>query len=196
MSSTTPTQDPQIQYVQVPTPKKKHALRNSLIGGVALLALIGGCSAAMSGGSDSGAEKYPVVTSSQSADTGQPGAESSTKAPAKPVEKAKPAQPKMTKSQEQAIGSAQSYLEFQAFSRKGLIKQLSSDAGEGFPKKDAIYAVDHIKVDWNQQAAKSAKSYLEFQHFSRKGLIEQLESDAGEGFTHAQAVYGVNKAGL
>ncbi len=104
--------------------------------------------------------------------------------------------PAMTKSQEQAIRSAESYLSFTAFSRKGLIRQLSSSAGEGFSKADATYAVDHIKVDWNEQAARSAKSYLAFTSFSRAGLIRQLESSAGEGFTHAQAVYGVNKAGL
>lgn len=104
--------------------------------------------------------------------------------------------PAMTASQEQAIGAAESYLEFTAFSRKGLIRQLSSDAGEGFSVADATYAVDHIKVNWNEQAARSAKSYLAMTHFSRAGLIRQLESSAGEGFTHAQAVYGVNKAGL
>ena len=104
--------------------------------------------------------------------------------------------PAMTAGQEQAIGAAESYLEFTAFSRKGLIRQLSSDAGEGFSVADATFAVDHIKVNWNEQAARSAKSYLAMSHFSRKGLIHQLESSAGEGFTHAQAVYGVNKAGL
>jgi Host cell surface-exposed lipoprotein len=58
----------------------------------------------------------------------------------------------------------------------------------------ALYAVDHINVDWNEQAARAAKSCLESQAFSRKALIEQLSSDYGDGFTHAQAVYGVNKA--
>jgi hypothetical protein len=107
-----------------------------------------------------------------------------------------PAKPTYTKAQEQAIGAAEDYLEYSAFSRKGLIKQLSSDAGEGFSKADATFAVDHIKVYWKEQAAKSAKEYLEYSNFSRSGLIHQLESDAGEGFTHSQAVYGVNKAGL
>ena len=49
------------------------------------------------------------------------------------------------------------YLETGSFSRNGLIKQLSSAYGEGFSKADAIYAVDHIDVDWNEQAAKAAK---------------------------------------
>ena len=102
----------------------------------------------------------------------------------------------MTASQEQAIGSAKSYLQFTAFSRKGLIQQLSSNYGEGFSKADATFAVDYLKVNWNEQAALKAKSYLEMQHFSRQGLIHQLESSYGEGFTHAQAVYGVKAAGL
>ena len=115
-----------------------------------------------------------------------------TTAPPKPTKTA----PKMTASQEQAIGAAEDYLEFSAFSRKGLIKQLSSEYGSGFSKADATFAVDHIKVNWNEQAAKAAKDYLEFTHFSRAGLIQQLESEHGSQFTHAQAVYGVNKAGL
>jgi Host cell surface-exposed lipoprotein len=101
-----------------------------------------------------------------------------------------------TASQDNARRSAESYLEMSAFSRKGLIQQLSSSAGEGFSRADAIYAVNHIDVDWNEQAAKSAKGYLDMSTFSRQGLIEQLSSDAGEGFTYAQAVYGVNQTGL
>ena len=173
--------------------KKSHKMRNFLVvTGVGIAGLIGIVSA--TGGGDN--------ASADSA-TGQPVASAPAKPgkaekveTAKPAEKAKPAAPKMTKSQQQAIGSAKSYLEFSAFSKKGLVQQLSSDAGDGFSKADATFAVEHIKVDWNKQAAKSAESYLETSHFSRKGLIEQLESSAGSGFTHAQAVYGVDKAGL
>lgn len=111
-----------------------------------------------------------------------------------PAPKPSITEPARTASQEQAVGAAQQYLELTAFSRKGLVAQLSSDA-VGFSKADATYAVDHVTVDWNEQAAASARTYLELTHFSRKGLIEQLESDA-VGFTHAQAVYGVTKAGL
>ncbi|HKE71709.1 MAG TPA: Ltp family lipoprotein, partial [Nocardioidaceae bacterium] len=104
--------------------------------------------------------------------------------------------PDFTTSQENAIASAEDYLSYQAFSRTGLIHQLSSKYGEGFPKADAVFAVNHIDVDWNEQAAKAAKDYLSYQSFSRNGLIHQLESEYGEGFTHAQAVYGVNQTGL
>lgn len=102
----------------------------------------------------------------------------------------------LTAGQEQAIGAAQDYLSFAAFSREGLIDQLHSDAGSGFSLKDSTFAVDHLKVNWNAQAVKAAKDYLSFSHFSRNGLIEQLESSAGSGFTHAQAVYAAKKVGL
>jgi Host cell surface-exposed lipoprotein len=104
--------------------------------------------------------------------------------------------PDFSTEQREAIEAAQSYLESGNFSRHGLIEQLSSEYGEGFSKSIAVFAVNHISVDWNEQAAKAAKSYLETGHFSRSGLIEQLESEYGEGFTHSQAVYGVNAAGL
>jgi len=78
----------------------------------------------------------------------------------------------------------------------GLIEQLSSSAGEGFPEKDATWAVDHLGADWNEQAVRCAQDYLKMQGFSRKGLIEQLSSSAGEKFTVAQATYAVNKLGL
>nr|DAR05854.1 MAG TPA: Host cell surface-exposed lipoprotein [Caudoviricetes sp.] len=95
-----------------------------------------------------------------------------------------------TVSQQNAIKKAESYLSFTAFSRDGLIKQLKY---EKFPESDAIYAVDHITVDWNEQAAKKAKSYLDTTSFSRDGLIKQLKY---EKFTQEQAEYGVSKVGL
>jgi len=95
-----------------------------------------------------------------------------------------------TVSQTQAVRSAESYLDFIAFSRSGLIEQLEY---EGFSNSDATYAVDKLNVDWNEQAVKSAENYLDFTSFSRSGLIEQLEY---EGFTTEQATYAVNQVGL
>jgi hypothetical protein len=89
-----------------------------------------------------------------------------------------------------------SYLELKGFSRAGLIKQLSSRYGDSFPEEDAVFAVNHIDVDWNEQAYRAAMSYLELKGFSHDGLVQQLESEYGDGFTHAQAEYGVMKAGL
>lgn len=95
-----------------------------------------------------------------------------------------------TASQQNAREKAASYLEYSAFSRSGLIKQL---AFEKYPTADATWAVDHMTVDWNEQAAKKAKDYLEYSSFSRAGLKDQL---AFEGYTPAQAEYGVSKSGL
>lgn len=96
----------------------------------------------------------------------------------------------VTAGQRNAIRSANSYLDFSAFSRQGLIAQLEY---EGYSNADATFAVDYVAPDWNEQAAKSAESYLEFSAFSRQGLIDQL---IYEGFTSAQAQYGVAQAGL
>ena len=95
----------------------------------------------------------------------------------------------VTVSQEQAIAKAESYLEFTAFSRKGLIEQLQY---EQFSKSDATFAVDHITVNWNEQAAKKAQSYLDMTSFSRGGLIDQLRF---EGLSKSQAAYGVKAVG-
>lgn len=96
----------------------------------------------------------------------------------------------MTPGQNNAVRKAERYLQLLAFSRTGLIKQLEF---EKFSNADATFAVDHIKVDWNEQAAKKAKRYLELQAFSRGGLMDQL---IFEGFTPEQAEHGVNSAGL
>jgi hypothetical protein len=91
---------------------------------------------------------------------------------------------------------AQSYLNFKAFSRKGLIDQLSSKYGAGYTLAEATFAVDSLGVNWNEQAVKAAKEYLDFKPFSRQALIEQLSSPYGGGFTYNEAVYGVSGAGL
>jgi colicin import membrane protein len=131
-----------------------------------------------------------VVTETEAAPT--PETETETK-PAKPAPKPKPKpkpKPEPTVAQEQAILSAESYLELGGFSQKGLIDQLEY---EGFSKKDAIFAIGVLRPNWRQQALTSAESYMEMGGFSRSGLIDQLEY---EGFTTAQATYAVNQVGL
>jgi hypothetical protein len=98
--------------------------------------------------------------------------------------------PPMTASQEQAVGKAEDYINYTAFSRSGLIKQLEY---EDFSRADATFAVDHITVDWNKQAVKKAKDYLDYSHFSHSGLVQQLQY---EGFTRDQAEHGAKGAGL
>ncbi len=88
-----------------------------------------------------------------------------------------------------AIKAAEHYLDFMAFSRSGLIKQLEF---EGYSENAAAIAVDSIVVDWNEQAAKKAQSYIDLMAFSKSGLIRQLEF---EGFTREQAEYGAAAVG-
>ena len=102
-----------------------------------------------------------------------------------------------TPSQQNALRAAEKYLEYTAFSKAGLIEQLSSSAGDKYPEQDAVWAVEHLHhVNWDDQAVKSAKKYLEYTSFSCQGLIEQLSSSAGEKFTVEQAEYAAKKVGL
>ena len=89
-----------------------------------------------------------------------------------------------------AVRSAKQYLQFQAFSWKGLVSQLKY---EGYSTSDARYGASHSRANWMKQAVRAAKQYLRSMPFSFKGLVEQLEY---EGFTHAQAVHGARAAGL
>jgi|ERR1700709_74435 len=97
-------------------------------------------------------------------------------------------QRKATASQENALRAAESYLEYTAFSKTGLEKQLKF---EGYSSSAARYGATHVDANWYHQAAKAAKSYLEYTSFSKSGLQQQLEF---EGFTPAQARFGVRKA--
>ncbi|TSE17924.1 hypothetical protein B1A87_007285 [Arthrobacter sp. KBS0703] len=148
----------------------KKTLLTAVVGGAFILGVTAGC-----GG----------VTE----DTATPSVAPSAAPSAAPPAKKAPADTR-TPGQKNAQRAAESYLATAPFSRTGLIKQLEF---EKYSKADATWAVEHVKVNWNEQAAKSAKSYLETQAFSRDGLIQQLTF---EGFTAAEAKYGVDKAGL
>jgi hypothetical protein len=101
----------------------------------------------------------------------------------------------LTGPQNNAVRSARQYLSLKGFSRDGLIRQLSSAAGNGYEVADATVAVDSLGVDWNEEAVKSAKLYLSMTGFSCNGLIQQLSSSAGDGYTESQATYGARQAG-
>jgi hypothetical protein len=104
--------------------------------------------------------------------------------------------PKETPGQSNARRQAQQYLRTSAFSRAGLIHQLSSPYGGKFSLEDATYGTDAVNANWNEQAVRAAKEYLDSSPFSRDGLIHQLSSAYGGQFTYDEAVYGVNGAGL
>lgn len=92
-----------------------------------------------------------------------------------------------TVSQTQAVRQAESYLDFAAFSRSGLIKQLEF---EGFSNADSTFAVDNITVDWMEQSVLKAADYVSYSAFSQSGLVAQLEF---EGFSAEEAAHGVEK---
>lgn len=93
-------------------------------------------------------------------------------------------------SQENAVRTAEDYLDMSGYSRQGLIEQLEY---EGFSTEDAMYAVDHATVNWYEQATRTAKDYLDMSGYSHAGLVDQLEY---EGYTPAQAEYGAAAVGL
>lgn len=138
-------------------------------------------------------EDADVSTSAPSPSSASPSAEKAAEAP-KP--KAKP-KPKLSVSQAQALAAAQGYVEMGPMSKAGLVTQLTSEYGEKFPRKDALWAVEQVKVSWKAEAVEAAEGYLEMEAgMSRRGLIDQLSSEYGEKFTPAQAEYAANKVGL
>jgi hypothetical protein len=105
--------------------------------------------------------------------------------------------PSLTLSQENVVEAAQQYLsEGMGFSQAALIKQLSSQYGNGYSVADATVAVNSLNVDWNAQAVLSAKNYLKTEPFSCTALVNQLSSAYGAQFTLAQAQYGAKAAGI
>jgi hypothetical protein len=89
-----------------------------------------------------------------------------------------------------AVRKAHEYLQFEAFSLKGLASQLKY---EGFSTSDANYGASHSGANWMKQAVRKAKEYLHMQAFSRSSMIAQLKY---EGFTPAQALHGALAVGL
>lgn len=102
-----------------------------------------------------------------------------------------------TAEQRYAFTSGLTYLEVMAFSRQGLIDQLSSEYGENYPLEVAEFAVNAIEeqglVDWDAECEEAAQTYLSLMSFSKQGLIDQLSSEYGEQFTVEQAERAVEK---
>lgn len=103
----------------------------------------------------------------------------------------------LTQNQKAAYAAALSYLPSMPYSRKGLLKQLTSNTGDNFSDTDAEIAVSLMEqrgeVDWNKQAVKAAKEYKTTMTFSRDEMLDWMQSEYGAGFTYKQAVYGINK---
>jgi hypothetical protein len=170
-------------------PKHKYTIPEILVGLVLFTALFAGLIGAVTGSSETTKSDISIGEKNdpnRMEVTPVPEEDTSVELKTEPEEDTSV---KETVGQENARKSAKSYLDYQAFSRSGLIKQLEY---EGYTTEEATYGVDALGADWNDQAAKSAKSYLEYQAFSRTGLIEQLEY---EGFSNEQATFGASANG-
>ena len=94
---------------------------------------------------------------------------------------------------EQALKSAQNYVDTLHFSRQGLKQQLTSEYGSGFSEEAAEYALEHVDVDYKEEAVEAAESYLDAMSFSRQELKQQLTSEYGSGFTEEEAEYALDQ---
>lgn len=94
---------------------------------------------------------------------------------------------------EQALKSAQNYVDTLHFSKQGLRQQLTSEHGSGFSEEAAEYALEHVDVDYYQEAVEAAESYLDTMSFSRQELKQQLTSEYGSGFTEEEAEYALDQ---
>jgi Host cell surface-exposed lipoprotein len=132
-----------------------------------------------------------TAASSPASPAAAPSSAAASSAPSTP---AAPASPSMTGAQQQAVDAAEDYLsDGQGFSDQGLLGQLTSSAGNGFPQSDAQFAINYLNPNWDQQAVDAANGYLSGgQGFSEQGLLQQLTSSAGSGFTEAQAAYAIS----
>lgn len=170
-----------------PPPRKRHRVRNTILavaGTIVLIIII--ASVASSGKGNTAAGSSPGSAASSQA----PSPAATTPSPAAP------AAPQYTPEQQQAVAGAEQYLQMGGFSRLGLIQQLDSSSGNGFPESIAKFAVNHIKVNWDQQAAEAAKGYMQQGGFSYSSMVQQLDSPYGNDFTYSQAVYGAKAVGL
>ena len=163
-----------------PKPKKRRGLKVLLVI-VGLFALLGLCSVAVSGESEDESTAGQQVGSSESAPE--------VSAP----EPAEEAEPDVPREYQNALKSAQSYVDLMPFSYQGLYDQLTSEYADKYTPEAAQYAVDNVDADWNAEAVEAAESYLDTMPFSREELISQLSSEYADKFTVEQAQAAVNQ---
>ena len=104
---------------------------------LAAIIVLGGISSATGGGDEPTKAKDDTVAAA--VEHLKDAAPAEKKAEAVPEPK-----PEMTASQENAIKSAESYLDFSGFSRQGLIDQLSSQYGDQYTVAQATYAANKV----------------------------------------------------
>jgi len=169
------------------------ALTGLILGALATLASIG-TTAGIAGIANNAAVLKPDTSVGAPAVTTEPSdvsapADETSEEPAEEV--AEPEEAEIPVEYESALAKAQSYSDLMHFSKDGLYRQLTSDAGEQFSEKAGKYAVAHVDANWNENALEKARSYQETMSMSPEAIRDQLTSDAGEGFTESQAAYAI-----
>lgn len=90
----------------------------------------------------------------------------------------------------QANQRAEGAIEYAAFSKPGLVRQLQ---GELFTQEQATEAVEGLDVDWSIQAERSARETSQNIAISRSRLLYSLTDD---GFTEVEAERGITDADI
>ena len=98
----------------------------------------------------------------------------------------------VSREHQNALKSAQNYLDIMAFSEKGLFEQLTSEYGDQYPEDSAQYAIENVEVDYNEEALESAESYQEIMPMSDQELFDQLISEYGDQYSEEQAQYAID----
>lgn len=96
-------------------------------------------------------------------------------------------EPKVPTEYTTAVTKAEQYLKTVGMSKAGLETQLVDF--EKFSPEAAKYAVDNVKVDWNQQALKKGKDYVKTVAMSPEAVRDQLVNF--EHFTQEEADFAV-----
>lgn len=77
-------------------------------------------------------------------------------------------------------------------SKTAIYEQLISENGDKFDEDAAKYAVDNLKVDFNDNALRAAQTYFDDMNMTKEEIFTQLSSKHGDKFTEAEAQYAID----
>ncbi|MCR5656456.1 MAG: Ltp family lipoprotein [Butyrivibrio sp.] len=106
-----------------------------------------------------------------------------------------------TNGEKLAILEAKSYIRHSAFSRDGLIHQLSAEYGEGFTETVATMAVDHLEqtgqVDWYEQCLKAIDEIVTYgsDDYTRDKIFRLLTLESIRAFPEDLANKALDEKG-
>lgn len=155
--------------------KKKGGCLKWVIGIVLLIILIGACTSLFAEEETNPNDNQPTETEETSEN-----------------EEVESTENDVPREYENALASAQNYVDIMPFSEKGLYQQLTSEAGDQYPEEAAQYAIENVEVDYNEEALEAAENYQDTFPMSDAELFNQLTSEAGDQFTNEQAQYAID----